>query len=101
MSLAETVRPHQRVSILIALGQTPGAGLNDSILHDAVSALGVLSSRSQIRNELLWLEENGLVRIDRVTPTLMVATLTSRGRDFLAGNVFIDGVKTPSGVNHG
>lgn len=95
MSLHDAWRQHLRTSILRTLATAPSYSANDSILLDVVRAVGINASRDQIRTELAWLLEQGLIRSETLD-TLVVATLTERGEDVAAGRATVPGVKRPS-----
>lgn len=68
---------------------------NESILDDCLALYGHKISRDLVRNHLNWLEEQGLVKIERLTDGFMVATITQRGVDVANGEAVVDGVKRP------
>lgn len=69
---------------------------NESILDDCLALYGHKVSRDLVRNHLNWLEEQGLVTIERLTNGFMVATITQRGVDVASGETVVDGVKRPN-----
>jgi Fe2+ or Zn2+ uptake regulation protein len=97
-TMADRWREHLRISVLRVLEQAPGYAANDSILLDVLrSELGFGASRDQVRSEIAWLSEQGLVRAETFgAGGLTVATLTGRGQDVAAGIVTHPGVKRPS-----
>jgi len=94
MALEKIMNEHARLSILRTLVALRYQS-NDSIIKDSCSAFGNQMSSDQVRTQLCWLEEQGLVTIERKGDYL-IATLTSRGQDVSAGLSFVDGVKRPS-----
>lgn len=68
---------------------------NESILDDCLALYGHKISRDLVRNHLNWLEEQGLVKVERLTDGFMVATITQRGVDVANGEAVVDGVKRP------
>lgn len=84
----------QRLVLLRTLQET-GFDANESILSSGLEMYGHRISRDLVRNHLNWLEEQGLVRIERLTNGYMVATITARGADVAEGRVVVDGVKRP------
>lgn len=88
-------RKHLRLSILKLLEKSPGYSANDSVLTDAVRAVGFGASRDQVRTEIQWLAEQGLVKCEPME-RLLVATATLRGREIATGHAFHDGVQRPS-----
>jgi hypothetical protein len=95
MSFADIVAQHRRLSILRLLAEAPENSLNDAILHTALGELGLASSRDQVKGDLAWLAEQGLLSTEAVGH-LAVATLTPRGDDVAAGRATHPGVKRPS-----
>jgi hypothetical protein len=94
MALQNIQNQHARLSILLAL-QALNYTSNDSIIKDSCDAFANPMSSDQIRTQLGWLAEQGLVTLERKT-SYMIATLTSRGQDVANGRSFVDGVKRPS-----
>jgi hypothetical protein len=89
-----TFFPHLRITILRLLSEAAGYQLNDSILREAAEHLGLSATRDQVRGQLGWLEELGLVTV-RALDALKVATLTEAGHDVASGKRRVDGVKRP------
>lgn len=84
----------QRLVILRSLAEA-GYDANESILDDCLALYGHKVSRDLVRNHLYWLEEQGLVRIERLHNGFMVATITQRGLDVANGEAMVQGVKRP------
>lgn len=84
----------QRLVILRSLADA-GYDANESILDDCLALYGHKISRDLVRNHLNWLEEQGLVQIERLANGFMVATITQRGLDVANGEAVVDGVKRP------
>jgi Fe2+ or Zn2+ uptake regulation protein len=78
-------RKHRRLSILRILEGAPGYASNEAILHQMVNHFGITSTRDQVRSELAWLAEVGLVKIEDLG-SLMMATITERGMDIAQGH---------------
>lgn len=93
MALEHIQAEHARLSILRAL-EALRYQSNDSIIKDSCSEFGNQMSSDQVRSQLCWLEEQGLVTIDR-KGNYLIATLTSRGQDVASGLSLVDGVKRP------
>lgn len=88
----------QRLVILRSLEEC-GYDANESILNDCLDMYGHDISRDLVRNHLLWLEEQGLIKLTRLNNNgkdFYVATITQRGLDVAQGRAFVDGVKKPS-----
>ncbi|AUK49343.1 hypothetical protein NM952_10520 [Pasteurella multocida subsp. multocida] len=84
----------QRLVILRSLSDA-GYDANESILDDCLALYGHNISRDLVRNHLNWLEEQGLVQIERLSDGFMVAKITQRGLDVANGEAVVDGVKRP------
>jgi hypothetical protein len=95
MDLHEQWRQHLRSSILRTLKNAPEYSANDSIVTDVVRSVGINASRDQVRTEMAWLKEQGLIRTQELDK-LIVATMTERGEDVAAGRATVPGVKKPS-----
>ena len=87
---------HARLAILRALTEAVVHTANDSLLWMEMERLGLPITRDQLRGQLGWLEEQGLVRLSRPSDSLVVATLRERGGDVAVGRSFVDGVQRPS-----
>lgn len=96
MSMGQAWRGHLRLSILRLLAETPGYSANESLITDVLrDDLGFGCSRDQVRTELGWLAEQGLLHAPE-TAGLKIAVVTDRGVDVAAGRAVVDGVKRPS-----
>ncbi|HIF5574529.1 VpaChn25_0724 family phage protein [Pasteurella multocida] len=84
----------QRLVILRSLSDA-GYDANESILDDCLALYGHNISRDLVRNHLNWLEEQGLVQIERLSDGFMAAKITQRGLDVANGEAVVDGVKRP------
>ena len=93
MSYRETFAEHVRICILRLLSELPQYQSNNSILADMVDDYGLQASRDFVNTQITWLEEQGLVRVRRQTPTLLVASLSDRGLDVAMGRSTVPGVK--------
>ena len=91
----ESWRAHLRTAILRVLERSPGRSANDSVIKDAVHGLGFGATRDQVRTELGWLADQGLVTVEQLT-SLTVATITEAGEEVATGMRTVDGVKRPS-----
>jgi Fe2+ or Zn2+ uptake regulation protein len=95
MSFADTLSQHRRLAILKLLDESAGYTLNESLLCEAANALGIVTSRDQIRSELAWLEEQGLVARQEIAG-LTIARLSARGQDAAHGRAIVPGIRRPS-----
>ena len=93
MSMMELLDADRRLVILRSLVDVGGEA-NESILNDCLDAYGHRVSRDQVRAQLAWLQEQGVVTIERVG-SYMVASLTGRGQDVAEGRCVVPGIKKP------
>lgn len=82
------------MAILRALAELPLFRANSSVLASILDQFGHAVSRDQVKTELRWLEEQGLVAIDEVG-SVLVATLNERGQDVAEGRAVVDGIARP------
>ncbi|HDY5341430.1 TPA: ArsR family transcriptional regulator [Klebsiella pneumoniae] len=94
MRYADYLREDQRLLILRILSEMPSYSSNSSIIWSVLTRYGHSPSRDQVRSELRWLEEQGLVTVDDIE-TVLVARLSERGSDVAAGRAVVPGVKRP------
>ena len=85
----------QRLVILRSLVEA-GYDANESILDDCLALYGHKISRDLVSTHLNWLEEQGLVKIERLGNGFMIASITQRGVDVANGEAVVDGVKRPA-----
>ena len=83
-----------RLKILELLAQANGYSLNNEILRNALSAVGIRATGDQLRAELGWLEQVTAVKLFDVGH-LIVAELTERGHDVAHGNSVVRGIDRP------
>ncbi len=95
MSLRELITQDQRLVILRSLIES-GYDANESILDDCLALYGHKVSRDLVRNHLNWLDEQGLVQLERLSNGFIVAKITQRGVDVANGEAMVQGVKRPS-----
>ena len=94
MSIQAILDSQQRLVILRSLLDIGGAA-NESILNDCLDQLGTgRVTRDRVNTLLAWLEEQGLVRIERLAQ-VQVAHLTGRGQDVAEGRATVPGIKKP------
>jgi hypothetical protein len=91
---AAYLREDQRLVILRILVKMPSHRANSSVLTGALDRYGHSPSRDQVKTELRWLQEQGLIAIDDISD-LLIASLTERGADVAAGRAQVPGVKKP------
>lgn len=94
--MTNVITADQRLALLQALVACNNDA-NQNILQTCLAQYGHNISMDLVRNHLLWLEEQGLVRISRLdTDRLFVATIIQRGLDVANGVSVVDGVKKPN-----
>lgn len=91
---SDFIRQDIRLVILRLLAEMTGYRANSSVLTMALDTFGHALSRDQVKTELNWLAEQGVLTLDDVGP-VMVATLTERGQDIAAGRARVPGIKRP------
>lgn len=96
MNFFEYTMEHVRITVLRTLAEAPAYSANDSVLASAMAAMGLACTRDQLRTQIGWLEEQGLVRAEHPLPTLTVVTITERGCDVAVGHAFVRGVQRPA-----
>lgn len=94
--LQDAFLPHLRLTLLRVLAEAPGYCANSSILHQAVTSMGLAASRDAVKSELAWLKEQRVIALAEPAAGLFVATLTDRGHDVQAGCSTIPGIQKPS-----
>lgn len=92
---AKVLSEDRRLVILRLLAELPMYKANSSVLHSALASWGHDPSRDQVRGELRWLEEQGLITVEDIANGVLLATLAERGQDVAAGRAYVDGVKRP------
>lgn len=94
MSFKEYLRRDVRLVILRILSEIPGYRGNSSVIANLLDQFGHSVTRDQVKTELRWLEEQGLLTVDDAG-SVLVATLAERGQDVANGRAAIDGVARP------
>ena len=82
---------HQRLALLQVLAEAGGYSHKETVLQEALLALGLAMSRDRIRTQLHWLTEQDLVELTDVAG-LQVARLRSAGSDVARGLSKVPGV---------
>lgn len=96
MSFQDHLKEDMRLVVLRSLSELPTYRSNSSVLHSFVTRYGHSFSRDQLRTELHWLAEQGLLVIEENLGAVLVVKLTERGVDVANGLVITHGVKRPS-----
>lgn len=92
---ADFLREDQRLALLRLLAEMPSYRSNSSVLVSVMRTWGHDMSRDQVKTELTWLGEQGLLKVEDNLETVLVVALTERGADVSAGRVTQPGVKRP------
>lgn len=96
MKFAEVINADQRLAILQILEQDPDYSHNEHVLKQGLQYLAHNISSDLVRTHITWLEEQGLVTVERDTVTgLWIVKLTRRGEDAALGRVRVPGVARP------
>ncbi len=92
---AEYHAEQRRLCLLRCLQESAGHQANASLLDMALHAYGLVASLDQIKGDIAWLGEQGLVTTRSVATTL-IATSTQRGLEVARGVVRHPGVAQPA-----
>lgn len=94
MSFKDLLTQDIRLVILRTLAETNGYSCNESIIHAILAKFGHTVSRDQVKTQLSWLKEQGLLDLEEVVD-VYVATISQRGVDVATGAATVPGVKRP------
>lgn len=94
MSFRDYLRKDVRLVLLRILTEMPAFRANSSVLANVLHQFGHATTRDQVKTELRWLAEQGLLTLDEAGDVL-VATLAERGQDVAEGRAVVDGVARP------
>lgn len=94
MSFRDFQTEDRRLVILRGLAQCAGYRGNDILMRSYCASVGHTVSHATSATDLAWLEEQGLVSLERAQG-VTVATLTVRGLDVSTGAATVPGVKRP------
>lgn len=89
---SQYLRQDQRLVLLSVLMELPSYRANSSVLSDLLCQLGNTMSRDQVKTELRWLADRGLLTLEEAGSVLL-ATLEERGQDVAEGRERVDGVQ--------
>lgn len=96
MPIEKVQAEHQRITILIALKESQDYGANTSMLADVLKAYALGCTRDQLKTQLNWLEQNGYIKVERMTENTWVARITTTGLDVADGTSTVPGIKRPA-----
>lgn len=96
MSFEQHLREHRRLVILRCLAEIAVQRTNTSVLIDGCNHFGINSTRDEVRTDVAWLREQGLVRTEDLTTAVQLVILTERGADVAEGRAIVPGVRRPT-----
>lgn len=91
---SEYLRQDQRLVILRILCEMPSYTANSSVLYNILGEYGHSPSRDQVKTEINWLADQGLVTVEDIGG-LLIARVTEHGQDVAQGRTTVTGVKRP------
>jgi len=91
---SQHLRQDQRLVLLRILSEMPSYRANSSVLVGLMEKLGHTMTRDQVKTELRWLAEQGLLAVEEAG-SVLVATLNERGQDVAEGRARVDGIARP------
>ena len=96
-SYAEVVAADRRLVMLRLLIEARGEA-GESVLEKGLGMIGHRTgvTRDVVREDLRFMAERDLVKIDFFQDKVMIATITRRGVDCAGGKVTVEGVAEPS-----
>lgn len=92
--VARIVTEHRRLDVLLLLDRMPGRCANDRVLGDCLAVRGFATPASQVRQDMQWLTDLGLIGLEAVDEVL-VGRLTGTGEEALRGVSRVDGLRSP------
>lgn len=90
----DTWRPHLRLQALQGLLASADYTAHEYVLRDLLDAAGIRASAAQVRAELEWLRDAGLLRLE-VCGDGLLAVLREAGADVAQGRAQRDGIARP------
>lgn len=94
MSASKVIQEERRGLILQLLSRVPQYTANETVIHDHLVGMGCPTGWDVLAGELVWLDEQGLVRLDK-PGGLAIARITRQGKDAAEGTTRYPGVRTP------
>lgn len=86
----EILRKMTRFQILRMANKMPSR-TNSSILQSMLKQAGYTFTRDQVKSEIRWLEQQGLLEVEQIESVLVVG-ITERGEDVANGLAKVDGI---------
>ncbi len=93
--MRDIIREDARLIILRELHAQDNYSLNESILQQTLESFGIAKTREWVREEISYLVRVGAVNSIQVG-SVVVATLTPKGKEHVERRLVIEGVKRPS-----
>lgn len=94
MSMDRIIHEEARLIILRELVVQSNYTLNEALLQSTLETFGIYRPRIWVREVMRWLESMSAVRVTEAG-TVLIATLTPKGRDHVEGRYLIEGIKRP------
>ena len=91
----DILREQARLIILKALAAEVDETRNSDLLIQDLREFGIRKDRAWVHDELTWLKDMGAVSVF-AAGTILVATLTEKGRRHIDREIAIEGVQRPS-----
>ena len=79
--------------VMLRLVNGASRNTNSSILSMQLNGAGYSNTRDQVKSEIRWLEQQGLLDVEEVDSVLIVS-ITERGEDVANGLSKVDGIAT-------
>jgi Fe2+ or Zn2+ uptake regulation protein len=95
MSFRERVTEAQRLALLQLLASTPGHPAADTLLAQALPDMGLAATLDQVRTQIAWLADQGLVEVEEVGG-ITLARVLAAGADTANGLRSVPGVARPA-----
>lgn len=95
MSFVDQYRAEARLIILRALAEWPDGSLSAKMLGHKLAEFAIRQPREWVRDEIMYLDKMGALTITEVE-TVLIATITEKGRQHLARQIRISGVDWPT-----
>lgn len=93
--MAQLIREQARLVVLRALAGQVDERLNSDLLLPQLDLFGIRKDRAWLHDEMRWLADMGAVTLLEAG-SILVATLTEKGRRHLDRHIAIEGVQRPS-----
>ena len=92
MALINNENQSIRREILNLLNIDSDSSVNDGILKTELGLLGLPVDSQRLRENLYWLQAQGLVRLETLISSIHIATLTDKGQDVVENRLIVTGI---------